>query len=249
MATAGRVLKVMGLGRTLSYRRWAKVPLYTGEELEAQRGQVFDRRVLFSIITPLYNTREDYLREMIESVRAQTYSGWELCMADGSDGEHDEVGRICREYAKNDPRIKYRKLEKNQGICGNSNACMDMASGEYFGLLDHDDVLHPAALHDVMEAVCGQDADISACQYIVQGKQEFTIYKPIIQLAEVAAECAVRLARKEDISENRFRIRPINNGFGDIPTIWLEPSYVDKYNLDKLIIESGFHSAASIYKD
>ena len=97
--------------------------------------------------------------------------------------------------------------------------------------------------------VCGQDADISACQYIVQGKQDFTIYKPIIQLAEVAAECAVHLARKEEISENRFRLRPINNGYGDIPTIWLEPTYVDKYNLDKVIIESGFHSAASVYKE
>ena len=96
--------------------------------------------------------------------------------------------------------------------------------------------------------VCGQDADVSACQYIVQGKQEFTIFKPIIQLAEVAAECAVQLARNEEISENRFRIRPINNGYADIPAIWLEPSYVDKFNLDKVIIDSGFHSAASVYK-
>lgn len=101
---------------------------------------------------------------------------------------------------------------------------------------------------DTVIPVCGQDADISACQYIVQGKQAFTIYKPIVQLAEVAAECAVQLARKESISENRFRIRPINNGYGDIPTIWLEPTYVDKYNLDKIIIDSGFHSAASVYK-
>ena len=97
--------------------------------------------------------------------------------------------------------------------------------------------------------VCGQDADISACQYIVQGKQEFTIYKPIIQLAELAAECAVHMARHEDISENRFRISSIKNGYGDIPTIWLEPTFVDKYNLDKVIIESGFHSAASVYKN
>ena len=97
--------------------------------------------------------------------------------------------------------------------------------------------------------VCGQDADISACQYIVQGKQDFTIYKPIIQLAEVAAECAVKLARHEEISETRFRVSPINNGYGDIPTIWLEPTYVDKYNIDKVIIDSGFHSAASVYKD
>ena len=102
---------------------------------------------------------------------------------------------------------------------------------------------------DIHIPVCGQDADISACQYIVQGKQDFTIYKPIIQLAEVAAECAVQLARKEDISENRFRIRPINNGYADIPTIWLEPTHVDKFNLDKVIIDSGFHSAASVYKE
>lgn len=97
--------------------------------------------------------------------------------------------------------------------------------------------------------VCGQDADISACQYIVQGKQDFTIYKPIIQLAEVAAEYAVKLARHEEITENRFRVSPINNGYSDIPTIWLEPTYVDKYNMDKVIIDSGFHSAASVYKE
>ncbi len=97
--------------------------------------------------------------------------------------------------------------------------------------------------------VCGQDADISACQYIVQGKQAFTIYKPIIQLAEVAAECAVHLAKHEEINESRFRCSVIDNGFAKIPTVWLEPVHVDKYNLDKIIIESGFHSAASVYKE
>ena len=97
--------------------------------------------------------------------------------------------------------------------------------------------------------VCGQDADISACQYIVQGKQDFTIYKPIIQLAEVAAECAVKLARHEELSDTGYRSSYIENGFGRIPTIWLDPTYVDKYNLDKVIIESGFHSAASVYKE
>ena len=102
---------------------------------------------------------------------------------------------------------------------------------------------------DIHIPVCGQDADISACQYIIQGKQDFTIYKPIIELAEVAAECAVHLARQEELSETRFRIRPINNGYGDIPTIWLEPTHVDRYNMDKVIIESGFHSAASVYKN
>ena len=101
---------------------------------------------------------------------------------------------------------------------------------------------------DTYIPVCGQDADISACQYIVQGKQTFTIYKPILQLAEVAAECAVHLAKHEEINESRFRCSVIDNGFAKIPTVWLEPVHVDKYNLDKIIIESGFHSAASVYK-
>ena len=97
--------------------------------------------------------------------------------------------------------------------------------------------------------ICGQDADILACQYIVQGKQDFTIYKPIIELAELAAECAVLLAKKQEISQDKFKIRTINNGYADIPSIWLSPTYVDKYNIDKVIIDSGFHNAASIYKD
>lgn len=97
--------------------------------------------------------------------------------------------------------------------------------------------------------ICGQDADIAACQYIVQGKQDFTIYKPIISLAEYAAECAVHLARNEAIEVKNYKIRSINNGFDDVSSIWLQPVYVDKYNIDKIIIESGFHSASSIYKN
>ena len=97
--------------------------------------------------------------------------------------------------------------------------------------------------------VCGQDADILACQYIVQGKQDFTIYKPIIELAELAAECAVLLAKKQEIPQDKFKIRTINNGYADIPSIWLSPTYVDKYNIDKVIVDSGFHNAATIYKN
>lgn len=102
---------------------------------------------------------------------------------------------------------------------------------------------------DIHIPVCGQDADIAACQYIVQGKQDFTIYKPIIRLAELAAECAVAMAKGGPLPTEGIRTSKINNGYGDIQTVWLEPEYVDKYNLDKVIIDSGFHSAASIYKD
>lgn len=95
--------------------------------------------------------------------------------------------------------------------------------------------------------ICGQDADIAACQYIVQGKQDFTVYKPIARLAELAAEYAVYLAKGENIYEKGMNIQTINNGSGDIPAIWLEPILVDKGNLDDVIISSGFHTASSIY--
>lgn len=96
---------------------------------------------------------------MIESVRAQTYADWELCMADGSDAKHGEVERVCREYAEKDSRIRYRSLEENRGISGNTNACLEMVTGDYIGLFDHDDLLHPAALHEVMRAIEDTGAD------------------------------------------------------------------------------------------
>ena len=97
--------------------------------------------------------------------------------------------------------------------------------------------------------VCGQDADISACQYIVQGQQALTIYKPITKLAELAAEYAVRLAKKEDVRAGNYNIQSINNGFGEIPVLWLDHVLVNKDNIDKVIIDSGFHNRNSIYKD
>lgn len=115
--------------------------------------------VLFSIITPLYNTDAAFLKEMIESVLSQTYGNWELCLADGSDNEHDYVGSMCLEYAHKDQRIKYKKLDKNYGIVGNSNRCIEMSQGEYISLLDHDDILCPTALADTYKAVTSNEAD------------------------------------------------------------------------------------------
>lgn len=105
---------------------------------------------LVSILTPLYNTKENYLRELIDSVRSQIYENWELCLADGSDAEHSYVETICREYG--DERIKYHRLDRNEGIVGNTNRCIALAKGEYYGLLDHDDVLHPMALYECVKA-------------------------------------------------------------------------------------------------
>ena len=133
------------------------------EERKAQEETAFANPVVISILVPLYNTPENFLKEMIDSVVTQTYKNWELCLADGSDEAHGYVGDICKEYAANDNRVKYEKLEKNEGISGNTNACLKMATGEYIGLFDHDDILHPCALYEYVKAINEQGADYIYC--------------------------------------------------------------------------------------
>ncbi len=136
---------------------WRKV--YSKKQIKAQREATFSRDICISILVPLYNTPISFLREMIASVQAQTYANWQLCMADGSDAQHSEVGEVASEYAQNDTRICYRKLAQNGGISANTNACAEMAKGQYLALFDHDDLLHPSALYDIMCAICDQGAD------------------------------------------------------------------------------------------
>jgi GT2 family glycosyltransferase len=135
------------------------------ETRKKERETVFAKRVKISILVPLFNTPENFLREMLDSVLNQTYENWELCLADGSDDGHKSVGEICLEYAKADGRgrIVYRKLAKNEGISGNTNECLKMATGEYAGLFDHDDILHPSALYEYMKAINERDADYIYC--------------------------------------------------------------------------------------
>jgi GT2 family glycosyltransferase len=137
------------------------------EQAEAERAAVFPRMVKISILVPLYNTPKEFLVEMIESVTGQTYANWELCLADDSDAEHAYVGETCLEYAaKAGGRIVYKKLDKNMGISGNTNACLTLASGEFIGLFDHDDVLHPSVLYEYVKAINEQGADYLYCDEI-----------------------------------------------------------------------------------
>lgn len=129
------------------------------EERLRQEQTSFSRGVLFSIVTPLYNTPPAFLRAMIDSVLSQTYANWELCLTDGSDPDHSEVGEFCRARAAKDSRIRYLKLDRNGGISENSNAALAMAAGDYIALLDHDDLLHPAALFEMAKAVEETGAD------------------------------------------------------------------------------------------
>ena len=152
-------IKMVG-SDTRRNNEWMRMHSYTSGELNKQRQEGCIPGITFSIIVPLYNTPETFLHEMIDSVRRQTYSGWELCLGDGSDNQHDQVGKFCIQCAQQDPRIRYRKLERNLGISGNSNACLELATGQFIVLMDHDDILHEAALYEVAKEIAIQEPDV-----------------------------------------------------------------------------------------
>ena len=99
----------------------------------------------FSIVVPAYETDEVFFAEMIDSVRRQTYLNWQLVIADAS--KSDTLEKKMEEY--DDERICYVRLKENKGISENTNEALKHADGDYIGLLDHDDLLHPDALAEV----------------------------------------------------------------------------------------------------
>lgn len=131
------------------------------EKRKQQEETEFPYEPVISILVPLYNTREDMLREMIDSVEWQTYKNWQLCLADGSDDAHAYVREVVESYG--DDRIVYKKLEKNGGISANTNECLTLARGEYIGLFDHDDILHPEALFEYVKVINEKGADYLYC--------------------------------------------------------------------------------------
>ena len=106
----------------------------------------------FSIVIPLYATPEKYLRELINSIEAQTYPKYEICFADGSP-ENSRLEKVILEYQKHNHRIRYKYLNGNRGISGNTNAALEMATGDFIVLCDHDDLLHRLALYELAKAV------------------------------------------------------------------------------------------------
>jgi GT2 family glycosyltransferase/glycosyltransferase involved in cell wall biosynthesis len=115
---------------------------------------------LISVITPVYNVSAEYLRRCIESVRAQYYPFWELCLCD--DGSTlAETAETLESYRGTDPRIKIVRLEKNQGIAAASNRAAEFSTGDYLAMLDNDDELAPEAFYEVVKAIQGnQDIDL-----------------------------------------------------------------------------------------
>ena len=159
--------------KEVDYGTWRLQSLPSAKELESQKKKVFSHEAKYSILVPLYQTPEVYLRHMLESVCNQTYGNWELCLADaspclgkantssesctkaqsGEDGLCTSLTDIVQEYAKKDNRIKYQILTENAGISNNTNRAAEMAEGEFLCFLDHDDLLAPEALYELALAL------------------------------------------------------------------------------------------------
>lgn len=134
------------------YGPWFEKHKPSAEELERQRKKKWKNPPLISVAVPAYRTPPGFLEQMILSVKEQTYPHWELCIVNASRGE-DGMEQALGRYAGGDERIRVKNLEENLGIAGNTNEALEMARGEFVGLLDHDDLLAPQALFRIAEAL------------------------------------------------------------------------------------------------
>lgn len=158
--TASKIVNVLVNGGTVrDYATWYAQQQPTKQELQEQRDTIFEYTPKISVVVPTYRTPENYLREMIECVINQTYANWELCIAEGSN-DGGKVLEIVKEYAQKDDRVKYTVLAENLGISGNTNACLDIATGDFVALFDHDDLLPPQSLFEIVKVLQDTSVDV-----------------------------------------------------------------------------------------
>lgn len=134
------------------YGPWYEAYIPDEETLETQRKHRFDYKPLISIAVPAYQTPVEFLKQMIESLISQTYSEWELCIANASP-DNEEMQKVLADYSARDSRVRFCNLKENLGIAENTNQAFAMAKGEFMGLLDHDDLLAPNALYEIVKAL------------------------------------------------------------------------------------------------
>ncbi len=143
------------------YQGWIRKNEPKSKDLAKQREKIkaFNHRPLISVIMPVWNTPSKILNQTIRSVVNQTYDNWEFCIADGH--SNPETEKVLSYWAKKEPRIKVVRLDQNQGIAVNSNKALSLAKGEFVAFLDHDDLLAPFALFEVVaELQDNMDLDV-----------------------------------------------------------------------------------------
>ena len=138
--------------REIPYQKWIVRHLPGPKELERQRREKFDFQPKISIVIPLYKTQEKYLRQLVETIKEQTYPNWELCLSDGS-GANSPIAGLLESLAASDERIKVVSHEESLQISENTNAAIEIATGDYIAFADHDDELTPNALFECVKAL------------------------------------------------------------------------------------------------
>lgn len=134
------------------YERWLERHKITETIREAQKETVFNKQPCFSIVVPLYKTQEKYLKELLESIKGQTYSNWELCLSDGS-GLDSPLKEVLKELEYSDSRIKVISSKEPLKIAENTNAAIEIATGDYIVFADHDDILSIDALYECAKCI------------------------------------------------------------------------------------------------
>ena len=135
------------------YQTWLKENRVTKKELNQQRKTVFQENIKFSLVVPLYKTDKYLLKALVDSVLAQTYSNWELCLSDGS-GADSPIRSILEEYQKKDPRIKVVFNEKQLQISDNTKLLLlELPLGNYIAFADHDDTLAEEAFYQMAKEI------------------------------------------------------------------------------------------------
>lgn len=133
-------------------KQYYKENTLSTEEIEHQKKEIFAYSPCISIVVPLYNTPVSFFEELTDTIKRQTYVKWELCLADGT-GKRTRVSEICEKLMSEDKRIKYKLLEENGGISKNTNAALEMATGEFIMLADHDDLVEQNLLYECVKAL------------------------------------------------------------------------------------------------
>lgn len=131
------------------YKIWMEKNEPKAGELEFQRNFKFEYKPKISIVVPMYNTDETFFKELIESLEKQTYSNWELCLVDGSEEKNENL----KKYYEGKENIKYKFLNSNKGISENTNEAIKLATGDFIGFLDHDDILSQDCLYEVVKII------------------------------------------------------------------------------------------------
>ena len=142
----------------LAYDGFARALAPTAEELQRQREYPFAEKPLVTVAVPAYNTPPRYLHELVDSVLAQSYENWELVIADGCSPK-EESREALRQEAERDGRIRVLFLDTNGGISANTNAALAAAKGDFIVFSDHDDLLTPDALYELVRCFRDTQAD------------------------------------------------------------------------------------------